>query len=83
MIGFIGSFLLAICGIFEVFKSIKTKRCDLGWAFLLSWCVGEVLLFRYVWKSKDIPLLINYGGNIIFTLILTWYKLFPKEISER
>ncbi len=74
-IGWIGSFLLGICGIFEVFRSFKSKKCFLGWGFLTFWGLGEILLLIYVVPKFDYPLIVNYAANVVFASILIFYKI--------
>ncbi len=62
-IGFIGSTLLAVCGIPEVVRTIKDNKCHLGWNFLLLWFGGELFMLAYIIPMKDIPLLLNYVFN--------------------
>lgn len=79
VVGYLGAFLLAICGSFEAFRSFRNKRCDVGYGLLLSWLIGEILLVIYNFLAMDIPLFINYTANIVFILIMLYYKVFPKK----
>lgn len=78
-IGWIGGILLAWCGFPEVIHSIKTKECNLTWGMLSSWGIGEICLFIYVAPSMDLPLLLNYGLNVVFIGILCYYKIRSKK----
>lgn len=76
MIAWIGSFLLAICGIPELIRTIADKHCYIGWGMLLSWLIGEILVFMHVaTKYKDRALLLNYSLNIIIITIMVIYKI--------
>jgi hypothetical protein len=78
-IGWIGSIMLAICGLPQAIESFKTKSSEgLTWGFLFLWFTGEILTFIYVLPKLDLPLLLNYSANIIFLLIIIYYKIFPK-----
>ena len=77
-IGYLGGLLLAICGIPEVIRTIKDKRCHLGWPFLFLWFFGEVLMEIYAIGLWDYPLILNYTFNLIITGILLYYKLKTK-----
>lgn len=79
VIGYISSFLLAICGSFEALRSIKNKRCDIGNLMLYTWLLGEIGLTVYNLIAQDLILFINYGFNILFILIMVYYKVFPKR----
>jgi uncharacterized protein with PQ loop repeat len=77
-IGYLGGLLLAICGIPEVIRTIKDKRCHLGWPFLFLWFFGEVFMEIYAIGLWDYPLILNYTFNLIITGILLYYKLKTK-----
>jgi uncharacterized protein with PQ loop repeat len=79
-LGYIGSIMLAICGLPQALESIKTKSSEgLTWGFLGLWFWGEVFTFIYVFPKLDFPLLINYSANIIFLAIILYYKINPKK----
>ena len=74
-IGYIGGLLLAICGLPETIRTIKDKRCHLGWPFLFMWFFGELLMGIYTLELWDGPLLFNYGFNILLVGIMVLYKV--------
>lgn len=72
-LGWIGSVLLGICGIFQLWRIHTTKSAsDLSYLFLLSWLLGEVFLFWYVISMQEvsISLLFNYSFNIVIVILL-------------
>lgn len=75
-IGWLGSFLLSICGLPLAYDSHKSKSAKgISWSFLLLWLAGEVLTFFYVLPKKVVlPLIFNYGLNIIFICVIIFYK---------
>ena len=77
-IGYLGGVLLAICGIPEVIRTIKDRRCHLGWPFLLLWFFGEVFMEIYAIGLWDFPLLFNYTFNLILVGIMLYYKIKTK-----
>ena len=79
VIGFIGSTLLAVCGIPEVVRTIKDNKCHLGWNFLLLWFGGEILMLTYIIPMKDLPLLLNYIFNTALVGIMLFYKIKNKK----
>jgi uncharacterized protein with PQ loop repeat len=80
IIGYIGSILLAICGLPQAIESFKTKSSEgLTWGFILLWFFGEIFTFAYIIPKMDLPLLINYSANIIFLIIIIYYKVNPKK----
>ena len=79
-IGWLGSILLAFCGLPQAIESIKTKSSEgLTWGFIGMWFIGEICTFIYILPKMDLPLLLNYTANIIFLAIIIFYKLFPKS----
>lgn len=77
-IGWIGSILLAFCGLPQAIESFKTKSsAGLTWGFLFMWFVGELCTFAYILPKMDLPLMFNYGANIIFLIIIIYYKIKP------
>ena len=79
-IGWLGGVLLAACGFPEAVRAIKNKKCELSWAFLTMWGLGEVFTFVYVTLDKfSLPLLFNYGFNILFITIMVCFKAFDRS----
>ena len=79
-LGWFGSILLAFCGLPQAIESYKTKCSDgLTWGFLFMWSFGEILTFLYVLPKLDLPLIFNYSANIIFLIIIVYYKIKPKK----
>lgn len=78
-IGYLGGLLLAICGIPEVIRTIKDKRCHLGWSFLLLWFFGEVFMEIYAFELSDFPLIFNYTFNLVLVGVMLIYKIKNKK----
>jgi len=79
-IGWIGSILLAFCGLPQAIESFKTKNSDgLTWGFLIMWGVGELFTIIYIIPKWHWPLIFNYTANIIFISIILYYKIKPKR----
>jgi uncharacterized protein with PQ loop repeat len=79
-IGWIGSLLLAFCGLPQALKCYREKHANgLDWGFLGAWFIGEVMTFAYVLPKMDLPLMANYSANILFLCVILYYKLFPKD----
>lgn len=80
IIGYIGGFLLAVCGLPQAIECAKTGNANgLNWMFLLAWFFGEVFMFAYVIQSGDIPLIMNITFNLILVIIILRYKMHPRE----
>ena len=78
---YIGSILLAICAAplaWRAYKDGHSKGVDE--VFLWTWFTGEVLLFTYALHLKDLPLIFNYGLNLIFICIVVYYKVKPRRM---
>jgi uncharacterized protein with PQ loop repeat len=73
-IGLVGSLLLALSGIPEMIRTIRDKRCHVGWGLLLMWFFGEVLCVVYGLQLGEIPLLINYLFNVVIISVMLFYK---------
>jgi uncharacterized protein with PQ loop repeat len=79
-IGWIGSILLAFCGLPQAVESYKTKNSDgLTWGFLIMWGVGELFTIVYIIPKWHWPLIFNYTANIIFISIILYYKIKPRR----
>lgn len=79
MIGMIGSLFLTFCAIPELIRTLKDRKCHLGWGFLLMWLFGEIFCFFYGLELREIPLIINYSFNLIVVSAMTYFKL--KEVK--
>ena len=73
--GWAGGILLAFCGLPEAIATIVRGSCALSWGLLLMWLFGEIFVLIPVWlRVKKNWLLVNYIANIIFVLIMVYYK---------
>jgi uncharacterized protein with PQ loop repeat len=79
-IGWIGAIAFAICGLPQAIASHKQGHSNgISSFFLALWIIGELCTLTYIIPNKQYPLIFNYVFNIIFTLIILWYKLNPRE----
>lgn len=79
-LGWFGSILLAFCGLPQAISSCKKKSSHgITWGLLIMWGLGEIFTLIYVIPKMDVPLLFNYTANIIFLIIITYYKIFGKN----
>lgn len=79
-IAWCGSILLSFCGIPELLKTIRYKRCDLSWGFLLMWGFGEVfILLPVISRKLGAFLVFNYTLNILIISLLIYYKVKGNE----
>lgn len=76
--GWLGSVLLAFCGLPQAVESYRTKNSDgLTWGFLLMWFFGEVFTFVFILPTMLLPLVFNYTANLIFLCVILYYKIRP------
>jgi uncharacterized protein with PQ loop repeat len=75
IIAYIGGILLTICGIPEVIRTIKDKRCHLGYPFLLLWFFGEIFMLIYSIDLSSNPLIMNYLFNTLIVGIMLYFKI--------
>lgn len=82
-IGLIGSLLLTFCGVPELFRTLKNRRCDVGWGFILMWFFGEVFCLFYGLDLNEIPLLINYTFNLLIVGVMLYFKLKSDLLNQK
>lgn len=85
IIGWIGAIAFGICGLPQAIKSKKQGHSGgISAIFLSLWLIGEVTTLIYVFPKAHFPLIFNYLMNILFVLVIFYYKLFPKcSIMEK
>ena len=80
IIGWLGSILLAFCGLPQAIESYKTKSSEgLTWGFIGMWFIGEIMTIIYILPQMVLPLIFNYTANIIFLSIIIYYKIKPRK----
>lgn len=75
LIGYIGSFFLAVNAIPELFRTIKDNRCHIGWPMLLLWFFGEIFMTTYAISLHNFPLIANYIFNFVIVIVMLAYKI--------
>jgi len=79
-IGWLGAFFFAICAVPQAWQSWKEKHSDgLSTMFIVFWLLGEIFMLVYVvfQPELDWPLIVNYVVNLLLTVVIAWYKLYP------
>lgn len=81
MVGWIGSMLFAFCGLPQAIHAFRHKNSDgMTWSFIMMWLWGEIFTLIYISSKQDVvPLLANYILNVVFLLVIVWFKIFPKR----
>jgi uncharacterized protein with PQ loop repeat len=75
----VGSTCLALCSLPELFRTVKNKKCGIGYGMLNLWLIGEILVFIYLMDKKEYILCINYSLNILIVSVLYGYKIKYKD----
>ena len=78
-IGYLGGILLSLCALPEMMRTIRDKKCDLGYGMLCMWLIGEVLVLIYIFPKGDLPLLLNYSLNTAIITTMLYYKIKEKK----
>lgn len=76
-LGWIGGIMFALCALPQVIQCFKQKHAEgVSLIFLLLWLFGEIFTLIYVLFNHglDLPLIVNYILNIIFIVIIIYYK---------
>lgn len=82
-VGWVGSLLLAFCGLPQAIDSWRRKSSQgVTWGLLGMWMLGEVFTLIYVLPKMDMPLLFNYSANIAFLLVIVYYKVSDEVIGR-
>ena len=81
LIGWIGSIFLSFCALPSAITSLKEGKCTDNVYMLWIWFIGEILLFTYVLPKREYALMLNYGCNICFLVVMLWYRHFPRRKS--
>lgn len=77
IVGWIGSIFLSVCGAPQAYESYRTKSsAGISHMFLWLWFIGEVTTLTYIIAQLGFNpiLLINYTLNIIFIVVIMYYK---------
>lgn len=80
ILGWVGSLLLAFCGLPQAVESWRRGSSEgVAWGLLIMWGLGEIFALIYVFEKFDLPLVFNYMANIVFILVIIRYKLWPRD----
>lgn len=80
LLGIVGSLTLSICAVPQVIESIRTGYSGMNIQMLWLWLIGALLMLVYSFiLYSDVILLLTYSSAIIFSSIILYYKLYPRE----
>jgi len=84
LVGYIGSILLIICGLPQLFHTLKTKEVDdLSLSFFVMWFVGCLCMLFYVCYDDDIieiPLIFDY---VMSSIIAIWISFLVIKYRKK
>lgn len=73
-IGWVASVCFAVSGLPAAVDAIINKECTMPLGTLMLWTVGEICALIYVIPKRDKPLIVNYLANLVFLIIMWYYK---------
>lgn len=78
IIGWIGAFCFAVCGLPQAYAAYKKGNSEgVSLPFLVLWGLGEILTLIYMLPKQDYPVIFNLLVNLFFILVIMRYKLWP------
>lgn len=80
LFGWLGSAMLAICGLPQAFQSWREGHSNgISHGLIWLWFGGEILTLTYVLWNKDWPLVFNYASNVLILIPIAYFKLCPRK----
>lgn len=80
VVGWLGSVLLAFCGLPQAVESWRTGSSrGVTWGFMAMWGIGEILTLLYILPKMELPLIFNYTANLLFLSVMVYYKIWPRS----
>lgn len=80
IVGWVGSFLFAICAIPQAWASYRQGHSNgMTHSLLWLWAGGEVLTLMYVLHRQEWPLILNYVCNLLALIVIVWFKYRPRS----
>lgn len=78
-LAWVGSILLAICGVPMAWRAIREGHAHgVAGGFLWLWYIGELMLTVYTAYLNEWALVFNYSINVIAVTVILRYKLWPR-----
>jgi len=81
-VGWVAGILFAFCAFPQAYQSYKSGHSvGINPWLLWMWWLGEVLMIIYVYVKHgfDVPLMINYIGNLFFLAFIMKFYYFPRQ----
>lgn len=84
ILGWIGSIAFAVCAAPQAYDSWKKGNSrGITWGFFILWSVGEVFTLLYILPTGKLPLIVNYLVNLMFLIVIGYYKVYPRKRSYK
>ena len=78
--GILSTLAFATCAMPQVVECWKNKHAHgVSIWFLILWFLGELFGMIYMIEVKNIIIFVNYIINMICTIIIAYYKVWPKD----
>jgi len=79
-LGWLGSTLLALCGIPQALACYKQGHSNgISWTMLIMWHSGILCMMIYILPTRDVPLILSYAVSAVTISVMLFYKCFPRE----
>lgn len=79
-LGWLGSLMLAVCAVPQAWSSWRLGHSKgLSSGMLWLWGMGDLLMLIDTIDKNYIPLIVNYGFNLVLITIIVRYKMFPRK----
>jgi MtN3 and saliva related transmembrane protein len=81
LLGWIGAFCLAMCGLPQLIKLLRTKRArDLSLFFLAMWAAGEICFLTYIaFRTPTAPLIANATWSLVLSIAILCLAIAWKD----
>ena len=84
LIGYIGSGLITICLVPQVYTTYKTKTVEgLSISFLILQILSSICYVIYGLYEQTLPIIISNGATILFSIILIIFYCRYKEFRPK
>lgn len=74
--GWLAALCFGTCAVPQAWRSFKQKHSHgVSWGLLNLWLAGEIFATLYALPRMDLPLLVNHILNMIFIVVIVYYKI--------
>jgi len=84
ILGWLAALCFGLSPLFQVIKCYKEKHATgVSLGLLIMWTLGEIFSILYILPKGHLPLLANYTINMIFIVIIIYYKIKGHRNGKR